>query len=75
MVQRKEQTWVPGSARNGKRKKIMFGTLKHLTKAFRAPAAAKREFIYVTVGTDRYDFDARQRQVAGSLRGERAFVC
>ncbi|WP_370675919.1 DUF3563 domain-containing protein [Pleomorphomonas sp. PLEO] len=53
----------------------MFGTLKHLTKTFRAPAAAKREFIYVTVGTDRYDFDARQRQVAGNLRGERAFSC
>ena len=51
----------------------MFGTLTHLTKTFRPPAAAKREFIYVVAATDRYDFDARQRQAG--LRRERAFGC
>ncbi|WP_156886810.1 hypothetical protein [Pleomorphomonas oryzae] len=50
----------------------MFGTLTHLTKTFRAPAAAKREFIYIAA-TNRYDLDACQRQVARSLCRERAF--
>lgn len=53
----------------------MFGTLKHLTKTFRAPAAAKREFIYIAVANDRYDLDARQHQVARGLCPERAFGC
>jgi len=64
-----------GIRRNGKRKKIMFGTPKHLTKTFRAPAAAKREFIYVTAATDRYDLEARQRQAARGLCREQAFGC
>lgn len=53
----------------------MFGTLKHLTKTFRAPAATKREFIYVTAATDRYDLEARQRQAARRLCREQAFGC
>ncbi len=50
----------------------MFGTLKRIAKTFRAPAAAEREFIYVTAATNRLE-SSRQRQMA---RGrERAFGC
>lgn len=50
----------------------MFGTLKHLAKTFRAPAAAERELIYITVATDRYDLEARARHMA-RLNRARAF--
>lgn len=41
----------------------MFGTLKHLSKTFRAPAAAEREFIYITAGSNRFELEARERHV------------
>lgn len=41
----------------------MFGTLKHLTKTFRAPATAEREFIYITAGINRFELEARERHV------------
>ena len=44
----------------------MFGTLKHLAKTFRAPAAAERELIYITAA-DRYDLEARARHAARGL--------
>jgi len=54
----------------------MFGTLKHLAKTFRAPAAGKRELIYVTAATDRYALEARERHVvARGFYRERAFGC
>ena len=54
----------------------MFGTLTRLTKTFRAPTAAEREFIYITAATDRYALEARERHVVtpGFYR-ERAFGC
>lgn len=53
----------------------MFGTLKHLTKTFRAPAATEREFIYIAAANDRYDLDVRGRHVARGLCRERAYGC
>lgn len=51
----------------------MFGTLKHLTKTFRAPVAAEREFIYVTAGINRFELEARERHVvAQGFRAEQA---
>lgn len=51
----------------------MLGTLKHLAKTFRAPAAAEREFIYIAAANDRYGLEARERHVARGLYGQRAF--
>ncbi|MCM5557924.1 hypothetical protein [Pleomorphomonas sp. JP5] len=52
----------------------MFGTLKHLAKTFRAPAAAERELVYITAA-DRYDLEARTRHAARGLCRQRAFDC
>ena len=53
----------------------MFGTLKHLAKTFRAPAAAERELIYITAA-DRYDLEARARHaVARGFYREQALGC
>lgn len=54
--------------------KIMFGTLKHLAKTFRTPAAAERELVYITAA-DRYDLEARARHAARGLRRQQAFGC
>lgn len=51
----------------------MFGTLKHLAKTFRAPAAAERELIYITAAVDRYDLEARERHAAHGFGRQRAF--
>ena len=65
-----------GSGNRPERKgtKIMFGTLKHLAKTFRAPAAAERELVYITAA-DRYDLEARARHAARGLRCQQAFGC
>ncbi len=53
----------------------MFGTLKHLTKTFRAPTAAEREFVYIPVANDRYGLEARERHAARGLYRERTLGC
>ncbi len=52
----------------------MFGTLTHLAKTFRAPAAAERELVYITAA-DRYDLEVRTRHAARGLCRQRAFGC
>ncbi|SCM77452.1 conserved hypothetical protein [uncultured Pleomorphomonas sp.] len=54
----------------------MFGTLKRLTKTFRAPAAGEREVVYITAATGRYDLEARERHVvARGFYREQALGC
>jgi hypothetical protein len=43
------------------------------TKTFRAPAAAKREFIFITAATDRRSLEPRDRQLARRPLPARAF--
>ena len=52
----------------------MFGTLKHLAKTFRAPAAAERELIYITTA-DRCDLEARARHAARGRYRQQAVGC
>lgn len=47
----------------------MFVTLKRTAKMFRTSTAAEREMSYLNEATDRYDLEARERDVArGAFR-------
>lgn len=53
----------------------MFGNLKRVARTFRAPAASEREMIYVTAAADRFDLEARERNVARGMFARPAFGC
>lgn len=54
----------------------MFGTLTHLAKTFRAPAAAERELVFITATAGRRDLEAPERHVvAPGFYRARALGC
>ena len=49
----------------------MFATLKRTAKLLRVPTQAERDLAYISEAGDRYDLEARERNL--SRRGNRGF--
>ncbi|WP_237154039.1 DUF3563 domain-containing protein [Oryzibacter oryziterrae] len=52
----------------------MFATLKRTAKMFHIPTAAEREQAYVNGATDRFDLEAREREVGQGRFQRRGFA-
>lgn len=52
----------------------MLANIKRAARLFRAPVAADLEFAYVSQATDRFDLEARERDIDRGMFRSRAFA-